>query len=275
MALLCALATTLCYGVSTVLQAIGARREAQSHGLDPALLARLVKQGPFMAGLALDVAAVGFTIVALRHLPLFAVQSAIAASVAVTAIVASRVFGSRLGRGEWFAIGGIGVGLVLLAFSAGPEVPPHVSVAGRLVLLGVVVAVAVVSVPAARLRGRQGAMVLGALSGVAYGTANTALRVIQSFNPTKLIVNPASYVALIGAAAGVLLIATALQRGSVTAATGALVVSETLLPSIYGAIVLGERPRPGWLPVALIGFVVTISAAVSLSRFGDVQEVPS
>lgn len=270
MALVCAFAATIAYGVSTVLQAVGARRVADAGGgVDPSLLVRLATQGPFLAGVALDVAAVGCTIVALQRLDLFVVQSAIAASLAVTALVASKVFHARLGRNEWLAIGAVAVGLVMLALSAGPEGPPPTTPSSRLILIAAIAIVALLAIPAGRLTRVRAATALGALSGVAYGTANTALRVIQDFSPGHLVTNEAAYVAVAGAVLGLLLFATGLQRGSVTAATGALVVAETILPSIYGAVVLGERPRSGWMVVAVLGFVATIGAAVTLSRFGE------
>lgn len=258
--------------MSTVLQAVGARREPRSQGLDPALLMQLVRQGPFLAGTLLDIVAVGFTVVALRNLPLFVVQAAIAASLAVTALVDARWFHTRLARIEWAAVGGVAMGLVLLALSAGPEAPPHATFGEHLVLLGVIVAVAVAGIGAARLDGSRGAAALGALAGVAYGTANTALRIIRHFDPSHLIRNLAAYVAVGGAVTGLLLFATALQRGAVTVANGALIVTETLLPALFGAFVLGERPRAGWLPVAVVGFVVTVTAAATLSRFGEGPE---
>lgn len=269
-ALVCAIATTFAYGVSTVLQAVGARRVADAGGgVDPSLLVRLASQAPFLAGLALDVAAVGFTIVALRRLDLFVVQAAIAASLAVTALVAAKVFRARLGRNEWLAIGAVAVGLVMLALSAGPEAPPSTSSSSRLILVAAIVVVALLSIPAGRLSKIRAATALGALSGIAYGTANTALRVIPDFSPRQLVTNVVAYVAIAGAILGILLFATGLQRGSVTVATGAMVVAETILPSLYGAVVLGERPRNGWMAVAVIGFITTIGAAVTLSRFGE------
>ncbi len=78
------------YGLATVLQAVGARRTGGGDTLDVGLLVRLAHQGPYLAGLALDVGGVLFTVLALRKLPLFVVQAAIAGSLAVTAVAAAR-----------------------------------------------------------------------------------------------------------------------------------------------------------------------------------------
>ena len=269
LALLCALGASIVYGVASVLQAIGARREDESKGVDPGLLVKLLRQGPFVAGLLLDVVGALFTVVALRRLPLFVVQAAIASSLAVTAVLATRVFHTRLGRWEWGAIAAVALGLTLLSVSAGPESPPHTSMGLRLAMTGAAVLVGLLAIPAGRIEGPRGAAALGALAGLAYGIANAALRVITSFQLTHLLTNPATYAAAVAGILGVLLFATALQRGSVTGATGSMIAAESILPAIFGALALHEHPRHGWAPVAVVGFLVTIAAAASLSRFGE------
>ena len=104
LALVCALVANLSYGFGTVLQATGARRASTAQHLDVMLFARLSRQLPYLAGLALD--AVGFvaSIVALRTLPLFVVQAAIAGSIGVTALTSVFVFGFRLRRSDLVAI---------------------------------------------------------------------------------------------------------------------------------------------------------------------------
>ena len=269
LALLCALGGSIAYGVASVLQAIGARREDESHGVDPGLLVKLVQQGPFLAGLGLDVLGALLTVIALRRLPLLVVQAAVASSLAVTAILATRVFGTRLGRWEWGAIAAVGLGLVLLGVSAGREGPPHTSMTLRLVLVGAAILVGLLAVPAGRLEGPRGAAALGALAGLAYGIANAALRVVTSFAPVPLLTNPATYAAAAAGILGVLLFATALQRGSVTGATGSMIAAESVLPALFGTLALHEHPRHGWAPVAVLGFLITIAAAASLSRYGE------
>ena len=98
-ALLGAFAASGCYGTGSVLQAVAARREAATEGLDPRLLLRLVRSWPYLLGLALD--GVGFllSIVALQTLPLFAVQSIVASFLAVAAVVALLAYSTALQRG--------------------------------------------------------------------------------------------------------------------------------------------------------------------------------
>ncbi len=58
---------------------------------------------------------------ALRVLPLFVVESAIAASVGVTALVAVRFLGARLSASDRVALVVLGIGLIALAVSAQAE----------------------------------------------------------------------------------------------------------------------------------------------------------
>src|ERR671933_283751 len=96
--LLAALASSVCYGVATVLQAVSARPAPRTVEVDPRLLRRLSRQLPFVAGLALDVVGFGLQFLALRVLPVFLVQAAMSANLAVTALVAVPVLQVRLGR---------------------------------------------------------------------------------------------------------------------------------------------------------------------------------
>ncbi|HET8988831.1 MAG TPA: hypothetical protein VFN43_10000, partial [Humibacillus sp.] len=101
--LLGALTAAVAYGGATILQAIGVRRVAAlpSH----ARLSRRLKVGwPYPAGLALDAAGFLASVVALRTLPLFLVESAVASSVAVTAVLSVVVLRVPLQRKEIVAL---------------------------------------------------------------------------------------------------------------------------------------------------------------------------
>lgn len=263
------------YGVATVLQAVGARRAEGSDQLDPRLLLRVAGRATFVIGLGLDVVGVGCTILALRQFPLFLVQAAVAASVAVTALLSARVFHTPLGRAEWGGIGAVMAGLVLLVAASGPEGPPSTSSAFRYGLVGAAILIVALGAVVGRVADGRSAAALGALAGLAYGLGNVALRVVIDLHPVALLRNPAVWAAIIAAVAGVLFFATALQRGAVTTVTGAMVVSETVLPALLGLLVLSERPRPGWWPVAVLGFALAIGGALALSRFGEAPEAPA
>jgi len=82
-------------------------------------------------------------------------------------------------------------------------------------------------------------------------------------------------IALLALAAWVgarLFFATGLQRGAVTVTTAAVVVGETIVPAAVGVVALGDQIRPGFVPVAVAGFVVALTGALLLTRFGEPVE---
>jgi drug/metabolite transporter (DMT)-like permease len=266
-----ALAAAVAYGVASVLQGAAARRTSGGDSLDPRLLLRLARQGPYVLGLGLDVAGFGLSVLALRTLPLFAVEAAVASSIAVTALLAAVVLRQVPTRREAAALGGIGAGLLLLAASAAPDHPAVLPRAGGWIVLAVAGLLALVAWPAGRLTGERAGVVLGALAGLAFGGVGVAARAVRTPHPlwhgvTDPLVPALAAFGLLGT----LLYATALQRGTVTTATAALFAAETVGPAAVGLALLGDHARPGLGAVAAAGFAVTLAGCLALTRYADV-----
>lgn len=119
--MVCALGAAVCFGTATVLQAVAARQAGPGGGGEAALLLRALRQWRYIAGLGLDGLGFLFQIVALRSLPIYAVGAALAASLAVTAVVAARLLDVRLRGVEWGAVGVVCAGLAMLGLASGPE----------------------------------------------------------------------------------------------------------------------------------------------------------
>src|SRR6266705_3118815 len=106
--LVAAMVAALCYGIAAVMQAIAVRaaslRPAHApsggslNGVDPGLVVRMLHQWRFIASLALDLVGFVAQLVALRRLPLFAVQAMIAANLAVTAVIVGGAAGGHRGQ---------------------------------------------------------------------------------------------------------------------------------------------------------------------------------
>ncbi|MFI6688230.1 hypothetical protein [Streptomyces sp. NPDC050485] len=273
--MICALASALCFGTATVLQAAATRATEPStgagagSGVDAALLLRAVRQWRYVAGLALDGLGFVFQIVALRSVPIYAVGAALAASLAVTAVVAARVLRVRLSGAEWAAVGVVCAGLALLGLSSGAEGKDAGPASLPWWLLGVSAAVLAAGMVGGRLPDRGRALVLGLGAGCGFGVVEVAVRLID--NPFDL-TNPALYALLLGGGAAFLLLTSALSRGSVTTATAGLVIGETIGPALVGVAWLGDRTREGlgWLTVT--GFAVAVAGALALARFGEPPE---
>ncbi|MGW7077092.1 hypothetical protein ACWGH2_19535 [Streptomyces sp. NPDC054871] len=269
--MICALGSAVCFGTASVFQAIAARATAPGtgSGVDPALLLRAVKQWRYVVGLGLDGLGFLLQIVALRSIPIYAVGAALAASLAVTAVVASRLLRVRLSGVEWAAVGVVCAGLAMLGLASGDEGDDVGSTTLRYVMLGVAVGVLVLGAVAGRLPGRGRALALGLGAGFGFGVVEVAVRLIDDASPGALARNPAAYALLVGGGAAFLLLTSALQRGSVTTATAGMVIGETIGPAVVGVVWLGDRTRGGMEWVAVLGFVVAVVGALALARFGE------
>jgi drug/metabolite transporter (DMT)-like permease len=274
--MVCALGAAVCFGTATVLQAVAARAAAggPAPGGEAALLLRALRQWRYLAGLALD--GVGFLlqIAALRSLPIYAVGAALAASLAVTAVVAARLLGVRLSRVEWGAVGVVCAGLAMLGLASGTEGERAGSLTLKYVMLGTAVAVLLLGAVAGRLSERGRALTLGLGAGFGFGVVEVAVRLIDDLDPTTLLTNPAAYALLLGGGAAFVLLTSALQRGSVTTATAGLVIGETIGPALVGVVWLGDRTREGLSWLAILGFAVAVAGALALARFGEAPDSP-
>jgi drug/metabolite transporter (DMT)-like permease len=281
--LVAALVAASCYGVAAVMQAVAVRaasRRSPHDGpagtalgsVDPGLVVRMLRQWRFVASLGLDLIGFLAQLVALRRLPLFAVQAMIAGNLAVTAVLAAWLIKVKLSWREWLAVAGVVVGVGLLGASAGAEGATAVSSRFKLALLVAVVAVAVAGVLASRLSRPARTPALGAVAGLGYGVVAVAARVLPGYSPAELIRDPAAYALAAAGVVSFMLYATALESGSVTVATAAVVLAETAPPALIGILFLGDHTRPGLAPLAAAAFVLAVTSAVLLARFGEAGE---
>lgn len=263
----CAALAAVAYGIASVLQAVGARRAAAADE-HRGFVFRLLHQLPYLAGLTLDGIGFAASVVALRRLPLFVVQSLVASSVGVTALVAARFLATRLARREVVALCTLGAGLVLLAASAQPESAKPLPTWGRwLVLLGVA-GVAAATLAGLSARGASG--VLAAVAGLAFTGVAISARAFTTPHPWwHVVFHPLGWAIVGYGILGALVFAVALERGSVTITAAITFAVETVLPAALGVVLLGDHPRPGFVVVAAVGFAVTVASSVALARHAE------
>lgn len=272
--LVAGIVAAFCYGIASVMQAIAARaasaRADGRTGVDPGLLGRLLRQWPFVLSLLLDLAGFLAQLVALHRLPLFAVQAMVAANLAVIAVLDAIVFRAAPLVRERLAVLGVVAGVGLLGASAGAEGANHASTAFKLGIIAVTAVVGGCGLAAARLRGPRGrALALGTVAGLGYGLIGIAARVLTGFRHLTLFTDPALYGLAGAAAVAFIFYTTALEGGSVTVVTGAVVLAETLPPAVIGVLFLGDTTRRGLAPVAVTGFVLAVASALLLAHFGE------
>ena len=85
---------------------------------------------------------------------------------------------------------------------------------------------------------------------------------------------PLAWTAALYTGLGLLLFGTGLQRGSATTVCASSMAVETLVPAAIGVLLVGDQARAGFGPVALLGLLITLLAALSLT-VGREQRVPS
>ena len=264
-AALCALGAMTVFGIAAVLQGLATRRIDDVPVLDPRLLLRLARQPAFLAALALNLVGFVLHVTALQTLPLFLVQAVIAGSVAVTAVLSVRVLGTPLRARQRGAVALVVLGLVLLAPTAGSDeaVPGQAGRPG--VLLAAVVAVALTAAAVRRLPGAAGPVLLGLLAGAGFGVVAVAARVLPE-SGRAVLTSPTAAVLVLAGTVAFLVYSGAMQRGSVTTATAAMVVTQTVVPAVAG-LLLGDRVRPGLVPLAVVGFALALTGALALGRY--------
>jgi drug/metabolite transporter (DMT)-like permease len=262
-----ALGAALVFGVASILQAAAAAGTVSGSGVDPRLLVRLSRRPGFLVALALNLVGFGLHLYALRALPLFLAQAAIAGNVAVTAVLAVVVLRVRLGAAGCAGVGAVCLGLALITGAAGPAGQDRGSMVVRAFVLVAVVAVAAAGVLADRVAGASGVVLLGLTAGLGFGLVSVAARLLPTLAVGAVLADAATYALVAAGAVAFLLYVTALQRGPVTTVISAMVLTQTVAPAVIGVVLLGDRVRPGGFPLALAGTVLALAGTIALARF--------
>lgn len=253
--------------VSMTLNSVGALLQAA--GSQRATRKRPVAVQPrYLAGLLTDLVAWGFTVLALRQLPVFAVQAVIGGSIAVTAVVGARLAGVTLPLPSRIGVIACLAGLVLVAGSAGGEEPPRISGTVDIVLF---VAVLLLGVAVLILRQGRHAWPLALVAGMGFGGSALSVRAAhvqtgETLDLTLLLAQPSTYLVLGFGAVGLIGYTAALARGDIGPITAVFLVTEVLVPGMFGILLLGDPVRPGWIWALLVGLTAAVAGTVVLAK---------
>lgn len=265
--LLSAFGAAVLYGAGTILQAVGVRRAAEldADGWWPRFWAGRL----YALGVVLDTVGFVASIAALRTLPLFVVESAIASSVAVTAVLAVLFLGDRLGRREVLALAGVAAGLVALAVSAREGSGVALSGPAPWLLLGASLLVAVLSVVAVRGGAASGSL-LAVSAGLGFGGVGVAARVVVVPHALwRVVLDPVPWALLVFAVTSMVAYGVALQHSPVTTVAAITVTVETVVPATIGLVWLGDQVHSGAAPLAALGFVLTLGGSILLAGYSE------
>lgn len=254
-ALIAAIIGALGYGVGSVLQA---RAATGATGL------AVLRHPIYLAGFGCDLLAWAASLVAVRHLPLFAVQSMLAASLGVTIVLARLFLGHPIRRRDTAALVGVLFALVILALASGSQAvqsaPPFF---GTAILLAVM-AVAIIVLISYR---RAHSPWLALLAGASFAGAAIAARALDlSGSWISILLQPEALGIVAFGIVGSVAYARSLEFGSAGSATAMLWVVEVAVAAIVGITVLGDGVRPGWALPALLAFGAALIGCVVLGR---------
>jgi drug/metabolite transporter (DMT)-like permease len=248
------------YGSGAVLQSFGAQTSGVSNVLG---LAAMVRQKWYLAGLACDLVGWLLTIYAVNHLPLFAVHTTLASSVAVTVVLARVFLRTPLRRSDAVAVAIVLTGLVLVGIAAesAPESGGD-NFARTALAVGVIPAAALALVALRSTRPIGAAITAGGL--FSFGAASVRTLDLGD-GAVGLLGQPTAWAVPLYLGAGLIVHARSLQTGTVGPVTAALWATEVLVGSATGYVLFGDRVRPGTFVWAMIGMVLAVGATVRLA----------
>lgn len=226
----------------------------------------LVLQSRYLSSMIVDALGWGFSVIALRFLPVFEVQAVLAGAIAMTALLGRWFYGTVLRQADRLAIGACLLGLTLVAGSAEGGSPPGISETTQTWLFigfGVFV-VALVAL------WRADAWPLSVLAGLGFGGTSVAVRAVDTpggqFDLGLLLSQPSVYLVIGFWLIGLISWSRALGVGSLASVTAVFMVTEVVAPGTVGIALLGDEVRSGWWPAMVLGIVLAVLGGVVLAR---------
>ncbi len=251
-----ALAAMVLNSIAAMLQADATTRTRPRHPL--------AAQPRYLGGLLMDGLGWVCTVIALRLLPVFAVQAILGGAIAVTALSSRWLWGIRLRVLDRVGVGACLVGLVLVAAAAGPQ-GVMVDTAADVTL---VVAAVLLSGVLIAMRNVRAAWAFATLAGLGFGATSLAVRAVRlpgGGDIVDLLRQPAVYVVVAFWLIGMISYSRALVRGELSVVTAVFTITEVVVPGLVGMLVLHDQVRPGWGWVVAAGLVFATSGVLQLA----------
>lgn len=258
-AILAGIGCSLCNGISTVQQKVGADDVSKVRSFDLTFLLRMLKNGPYVLGTLLAIIGYGLSLIALRVLPLFLVQSLIAASVVVTALGEYYFLHRRIGPPTYLSLAIVILGLVLLSVGAVPGPATVHSHFTKTFIEFSPLPLAALGILFVYLRNDLSTVGLAALGGLLFGNTSTIGRIlVYPHTLWRLVENPLVYSLAFSAIMGQYLFIVSLQRTLVTKSNAIMVSTQTLGPAFCGLFFFDDRIRAGFQIFVLLGCLMVI-----------------
>jgi hypothetical protein len=250
------------YAAASILQAIAARRSVGT--------VRTMAHPLYLIGIGCDMLAWFGSMIALRELAVYLVESVLAGSLALTVVGARLFLASPLRKRDAAAVMVTLAALTVLALSAGPQADVTASNGLRFLFCGAAVGVVLIGYGATKIGAPGGAV--AALAGLSLGGAALVGRALPmpaeadaAGTALAIVTEPLTAALVTFAATGMMLYAYALQHGEVGPVTAVHWAAEVITPSAIAVAFLGDTVRAGWALPATVAGLVTVAAAVLLA----------
>jgi drug/metabolite transporter (DMT)-like permease len=258
-AVLAAIGCSICNGVAAVLQKISADRVETINRLHFAPILKLFKHSHFIIGIALDLLAGVFILVATHKLPLFLVQSIIATSVLVTALIERLFIGQRLPSRTYKAAGLVIVGLICLSIASHPENVETISRTFKIIIICAPVVMLAMGGLLIKVKTDISSPIMAGLSGIGFGAVSIIGRVLTYPNPIwEVVKNPLVWALVVYSGLALFFFTAALQRTLASNVNAIMVAAETIAPLLVGILLLGDTARHGLWELVAIGCVLVV-----------------
>lgn len=268
---------------SSVLQRKANRQVPRKQNLSWKLIGSLLHQPVWFGGVLAVTAGFLLQATALGTGELAVVEPILVLELPATLILASRVFGSRLGWREWVPAAVMTAGLAGLLYALSPSAGRSASVPWYVWAVGIGINLALAGTLVAWARrgrlGRRGegggsgarrAALLGAAGGATFGLTAALMKGMTGTFAAgwgALLSSWQLYAMIAAGAGGMFLVQSAMNAGRLLAAQPGLTLSDPLVSILWGVLAFGEQVRSGWyLLLATLSGLVMTGAVLFLAR---------
>jgi drug/metabolite transporter (DMT)-like permease len=260
--------------LANVMQRKAALRQAHIEHFGLRVVRALIRDPVWLIGFLGMVASFVFQAAALGLGQLSAVEPIITLEVPLTLLVASRVFNRSLTRDEWFAIGLMTLGMIVLlvALDPRPGNDTHVESLTYAAAGGATAAtIALLLVLARSYRANLRTACLGVAAGTTFGLTATLIKEtvdqLSANGVIGMLTTWQTYAAVGTGVFGVLVMQSALHSGPLLAAQPGFTLMDPLVSILWGVLVYNETVRSGsWVVLAAAGGVAIAVGVLLLAR---------
>ncbi len=237
------------------------------------LFLRLLRDRQWWLGSGVSAAGFGCQAAALGLGSVLLVQAVMVTSLLFALPISARATGRSVTRFQWTWAALLAVAIGVIVTIGNPtEGQSRGDVQTWSIVLAVMVPAMVVCVVAARfLHGSTGAVLLALVSGALWGAFAVLLKGVMDRlddGLLELLKTPETYAAVVVAVLGTAWQQSAFRAGALTASLPTMTVTEPVVGSVLGVVILGEALRPGeagWVTLS-IAFTVMVIATAALAR---------